>query len=169
VRQSRSMAPSVNPTIAQMPPMTSKTLGRAARGGGRSIPGLSGITERRSWNSLLSVTPGTLTVMTTSTDVLPVRPTAEAGGLAGLGLAGWLGTMSSHTARAYEGDLRQFTGWPAVQQISSDRVTPGVVTAWLAQLEAAGQSAPAQHLDHLVVGGELHGHSPGPNVEMPSP
>ncbi len=79
--------------------------------------------------------------MTTSTDVLPVRPTAAAGGLAGLGIAGWLGVMSPHTARAYEGDLRQFTGWPAAQQISSDKVTPGVMTAWLAQLEAAGQAA----------------------------
>ena len=45
--------------------------------------------------------------MSTSADVLPVRSTA-AGGLAALGIAGWLGTMSPHTARAYEGDLRQF-------------------------------------------------------------
>ncbi len=77
--------------------------------------------------------------MTTSTDVQPVRSTA-AGGLAGLGIAGWLGVMSPHTARAYQVDLRQFTGWLAAQQIPPDKVTPGVMTAWLAQLEAAGQS-----------------------------
>jgi len=51
----------------------------------------------------VSVVPGTLTVMTTSTDVLPVR-SAAAGGLAALGITGWLGTMTPHTARAYEGD-----------------------------------------------------------------
>ncbi len=88
---------------------------------------------------MLSVVPGTLTVMTTSADVLPVRSGA-AGGLAALGIAGWLGTMSPHTARAYQVDLRQFTGWLAAQQISPDGVTPGVVTGWLAQLEAAGRS-----------------------------
>ena len=58
----------------------------------------------------VSVGPGTLTVTTTSTDVMPVR-SAAAGGLAGIGLAGWYGTMSPHTARAYAGDLRQFTEW----------------------------------------------------------
>jgi len=58
----------------------------------------------------VSVAPGTLTVMTTSTDDRPIR-SAAAGGLAALGLAGWLGTMSPHTARAYEGDLRQFAAW----------------------------------------------------------
>ena len=77
--------------------------------------------------------------MTTATDVLFVRSHA-AGGLAGLGLAGWLGTMSPHTARAYEGDLRQFTTWLADRGIDPEAVTPGVTTAWLAQLEAAGQS-----------------------------
>ena len=46
--------------------------------------------------------------MTTSTDVQPVR-SAAAGGLAALGIASWLGTMSPHTARAYQVDLRQFT------------------------------------------------------------
>ncbi len=49
-------------------------------------------------------------------------PSTAAGGLAGLGIAGWLGTMSPpHTARAYQVDLRQFTGWLAAQQISPDR------------------------------------------------
>ena len=82
---------------------------------------------------------GTLTVMTTTTtDVQPVR--FAAGDLAGLGLAGWLGTMSPHTARAYEGDLRQFTGWLAGRDISPEAVTPGVTTAWLADRAAAGQS-----------------------------
>jgi hypothetical protein len=56
----------------------------------------------------VSVAPGTLTGMSTSADVQPVRSTA-AGGLAALGIAGWLGTMSPHTARAYQVDLRQFT------------------------------------------------------------
>ncbi len=82
--------------------------------------------------------PGTLTGMITSADVLPVR-SAAAGGLATLGLAGWLGTVSPHTARAYQVDLRQFTGWLAAQQIPPDRVTPGVTTSWLADLAAAGQ------------------------------
>ncbi len=82
--------------------------------------------------------PGTLTGMSTSADVLPVR-SAAAGGLATLGLAGWLGTVSPHTARAYQVDLRQFTGWLAAQQIPPDRVTPGVTTSWLADLAAAGQ------------------------------
>ena len=63
----------------------------------------------------LSVLPGTLTIMTT-TDVLTVR-SAGAGGFASLGLSGWLGTMSPHTARAYAGDLRQFTGWLATRNI----------------------------------------------------
>ncbi len=142
------MTPSVNPTIPQMHPITNKTLGyRGARGGGRSTHGSSGIDElrlvdqhtRTSNGISLSGAPGTLTVMTTSTDVLSVR-SAAAGGLAALGIAGWLGTMSPHTARAYEGDLRQFIGWLAAQQIPPDRVTPGVVTGWLSQLEAAGQS-----------------------------
>jgi len=84
------------------------------------------------------VVPGTLTGMITSADVLPVR-SAAAGGLATLGLAGWLGTVSPHTARAYQVDLRQFTGWLAAQQIPPDRVTPGVTTSWLADLAAAGQ------------------------------
>ncbi len=66
--------------------------------------------------------------------------THTADALLTLGLAGWLGTMSPHTARAYQVDLRQFTGWLAAQQISPDRVTPGVVTGWLSQLEAAGRS-----------------------------
>lgn len=61
----------------------------------------------------MSVVPGTLTAITTSTDVLSVVRSVGAGGLAGLGIAGWLGTMSPHTARAYEGDLRQFTAWLA--------------------------------------------------------
>ena len=77
--------------------------------------------------------------MTTSTDVLPVRSVA-AGDLAGLGLAGWLGTMSPHTGRAYAGDLRQFTAWLAGRGIAPEAVTPGVTTAWLADLAAAGQS-----------------------------
>jgi len=51
-------------------------------------------------HSLVSAAPGTLTVMATSTDVLPVRSVA-AGGLAALGIADWLATMSPHTARAY--------------------------------------------------------------------
>ncbi len=72
----------------------------------------------------MSVAPGTLTVMTTSTDVLPIR-SAAAGGVAGLGVAGWLGTMSPHTGRAYEGDLRQFTGWLAGRGIDPAAVTPG--------------------------------------------
>ncbi len=86
----------------------------------------------------MSVVPGTLTVMTTSTEVLPVRSVA-AGRLAGLGAAGWLGTMSPHTARAYGGDLRQFTGWIADRNIAPEAVTPGVTTAWLADLAMAGQ------------------------------
>ncbi len=86
----------------------------------------------------MSVVPGTLTVMTTSTEVLPVR-SAAAGRLAGLGVAGWLGTMSPHTARAYAGDLRQFAGWLTGRGIDPAAVTPGVTTAWLADLEAAGQ------------------------------
>jgi len=66
--------------------------------------------------------------------------THTADALLTLGLASWLGTMSPHTARAYQVDLRQFTGWLAAQPISPDRVTPGVVTGWLSQLEAAGRS-----------------------------
>jgi len=89
----------------------------------------------------VSVVPGTLTVITTSTDVLPVRSAAAAGGLAELGLAGWLGTMSPHTGRAYEGgDLRQFTAWLAGRGIDPVAVTPGVTTAWLAALAAGGQA-----------------------------
>jgi len=66
--------------------------------------------------------------------------THTADALLTLGLASWLGTMSPHAARAYQVDLRQFTGWLAAQPISPDRVTPGVVTGWLSQLEAAGRS-----------------------------
>jgi integrase/recombinase XerD len=87
--------------------------------------------------TVVSVAPSTLTVMTISTDVLPGR--SIAGGLAGLGLAGWLGTMSPHTARAYEGDLRQFTAWLTARGINPEAVTPGVTTAWLADLAAVGQ------------------------------
>jgi integrase/recombinase XerD len=80
-----------------------------------------------------------LTVMTTSTDALPVRSN-PAGGLAALGIVGWLGTMSPHTARAYEGDLRQFTAWIDDRNITPDAVTPGVTTVWLADLAADGRS-----------------------------
>ena len=87
----------------------------------------------------MSVAPGTLTVMTSSSDVQAV-PSTAAGGLAGLGLAGWLGTMSPHTARAYQGDLRQFTEWLTGRGIEPEAVTPGVTTAWLADLAAGGQA-----------------------------
>ncbi len=76
--------------------------------------------------------------MTTTADVLPVR-SAAAGGLAGLGLAGWLGTMSPHTARAYEGDLRQFTGWLGCG-IDPAAVTPVATTVWLADVAVDGRA-----------------------------
>lgn len=82
----------------------------------------------------MSVVSGTLTVMTAA--VVTFSPDRT---VATLGLAGWLGTMSPHTARAYEGDLRQFTGWLTARGIAPEAVTPGVTTAWLADLEAAGQ------------------------------
>ncbi len=82
----------------------------------------------------VSVAPGRLTAMTAD-----IVPTATGRTVAAPGLGGWLGTMSPHTARAYQVDLRQFTGWIAAQQISPDRVTPGVPTSWLADLAAAGQ------------------------------
>lgn len=47
--------------------------------------------------------------------------------------------MSPHIARAYEGDLRQFTVWLAGRGFDPAAVTPGVTTAWLAELAAAGQ------------------------------
>jgi len=80
------------------------------------------------------VVPGTLTAMTAD-----IVPTAAGCTMEALGLAGWLGTMSPHTARAYEIDLRQFTAWLTGRGIDPAAVTPGVTTAWLAQLEAAGQ------------------------------
>ena len=83
--------------------------------------------------------PGTLTFMTTATDVLPVR-SAAAGSLVGLGIAGWPGTMSPHTACAYAGDLRQFTGWLAARGIDPEAVTPGITTARMVDLAATGQS-----------------------------
>ncbi len=42
--------------------------------------------------------------------------THTADALLTLGLASWLGTMSPHTARAYQVDLRQFTGWLAANR-----------------------------------------------------
>lgn len=82
----------------------------------------------------LSVSPGTLSTVTT--DIVPAAPGRT---VAALGLTGWLGTMSPHSARAYAGDLRQFTAWLTSRDIAPEAVTPGVTTAWLADLEAAGQ------------------------------
>ncbi len=51
----------------------------------------------------MSGLPGTLTTMTTSTDAMLARSAAGGGTAAALETAGWLGTMSRHTAGEYQG------------------------------------------------------------------
>lgn len=60
--------------------------------------------------------------------------------IAALGLSGWLGTMAPATARAYSADVRMFMNWLAEEGINPAEVTPGVTTAWLADLGGNGLS-----------------------------
>ena len=77
----------------------------------------------------------------TSTVISTVEPTTRTT-IATLDPAGWLGTLSPNTARAYHSDVTLFGTWLAEHGIDAyTDVTPAVVTAWLAGL---GQSPATQ-------------------------
>lgn len=82
----------------------------------------------------------TSTTTSTSAELATIAATTRSY-IAAMGTAGWLGTMSEHTSRAYRSDVDQFSAWLSVRGLSADDVTPGVTTAWLSDMAAAGLAA----------------------------
>ncbi len=70
-----------------------------------------------------------------------VQPIDGTDSVLSLGLIGWTGTLSPHTARAYAADLGGFTVWLARSGTDPTRLTPGHINAWLADLAAVGNGA----------------------------